>query len=230
MKFITASLSFMYVGVVYFAHAEKRNIRGLAEQIATEPETSTTEVTTATTVTADDDEEVYYIEPEFEGDVEMGDEYEGESEGEGHYFETTLEEPDPPASRKLGTVTNFDIIGKGATTPVVAQPVLVYEKEASHSGPSYSGPSKGRGRRYYGGSYGKGKGGRYGYYGGGSYGYGGYGKGKGGRYYYGGHHRGRYGSSPSSDDGGQYYKAAGYGVGGTTVAVKEVVEVGKGAW
>ncbi len=229
MKFITASLSFMYVGVVFFAHAERRNIRGLAEQTAIEPEASTTEVTATTAA----DEEVNYIDPEFEGDVDVDVDVEGEDEGEGHYFETTLEEPAPPDSRMLGTVTNFDIIGKGAATPVVAQPVLVYEKEASHSGPSYSGPSKGRGRRYYGGShgYGKGKGGRYGYYGGGSYGYGGYGKGKGGRYYYEGHHRGRYGSSPSSDDGGLYYKATGYGHGGgTTVAVKEVVEVGKGAW
>jgi hypothetical protein len=38
MKYITASLSFLYLGTLFFAHAEKRNIRGLVTSL---PETTT---------------------------------------------------------------------------------------------------------------------------------------------------------------------------------------------
>jgi hypothetical protein len=202
MKFVNTSLYFLYIGTILFANtnAEKRNIRGLADKVS-DPKLETPPTTVEILV----DETNIQIE----GKEIVPDDTSAQSD----LVVTTKEEKQelqediikPEDYRQLsyntGTVSSIDIIGKGAT-PVV--PVVVYEKE---SRPHYGGYSGG----YYG--KGKGKGGRYGY-GGGYYGnyYGSYygkGKGKGGRYYYGGGQRQKY-----TD----------------TTVVKEVVEVGKGAW
>jgi hypothetical protein len=212
MKSITTSISFLYIGTIFFAHvnAEKRNIRGLIDIVADN------ESETPITVDVVDEANAHITEGEELLHDDMAQQIHTEFVKEEDKKENDLEQEQGVVhvedSRQLGyntgTISSIDIVGKG-TTPAV--PVVVYEKEGRPQYGSYSG-------NYYGSYYGKGKGkgGRYGYGGGyydnyyGSY-YGSYygnGKGKGGRYYY---------------RGGQREKVV-------DTIVKEVVEVGKGAW
>ena len=165
MKFVSAFLSIVYLGTLYLAHAEKRNVRRIEK-------TTTGEETLVVGAPLPGK-----IPKHVEGHDEDHDHIHTHDElVHNHHLET------PNNARRAGTVTSFDVVGKGAT-PAVENTVVVVEEYPKR--PVYGGPSKG-GRYYAGyGGYGKGKGGRYGYY----YGkyddnYYGRGKGKGGRYYY----------------------------------------------
>jgi hypothetical protein len=235
MKSIITSSSFLCIGIIFFANAidnanaEKRNIRGLIDIVADSEFENL-----PTTIEEVDETNVYNIT---EGKELVPDDATStqqiviqvvNQEDETEYVpEQDLEEElvHGEDTRQLGyntgTVSNIDIVGKGAT------PVVVYEKEDSPDYDSYSGS-------YYGSYYGKGKGkgGRYGY------GYGSYygkGKGKGGYYGYGGgYYDDYYGSyyGKGKGKGGRYYYRGGQREKIVDTIVKGVVEVGvgKGAW
>jgi hypothetical protein len=200
MKFVTATLSFLYIGTIFFANAnaEKRNIRGLTDKVLDPKlETPTTVEIVDEMHTNIEGKKAELDDSTNKFDVEITTKEKNQEQQENVVHEGENRQ----LSYNTGTVSSIDIIGKGATPAV---PVIVYEKEDRPHYGSYYGSYYGKG---------KGKGGRYGY-GGGYYDnyYGSYygkGKGKGGRYYYGGGQRQKYVD---------------------TTVVKEVVEVGKGAW
>ncbi len=173
MKLVSVVLSMTYLGTLYLVHAEeKRNIRRLQKKI---------------------DVEIVDSEPVIVGtslqELEKEEKLVSEENVHDHHDEidpsTIIVEEDNEISvdsqptnqrrRKTGTVTSFDVIGKGASTPVVdtTNTVVVvgeYPKRQYYGGSSYSKGGKGKG------------GGRYGYYHHGSS----YSKGKGRHRYYGG--------------------------------------------
>ena len=175
MKFISTSLPLIYIGSLYVTNADKGNMRGLHSN------RDMLEQTTDETLDVFAEEQVGILEKETKditnshgsrsgsgsgsGSANSRSENKSTSKGKTHggrklssgNSKSGKSRSRSRSRRDLGTVSEFDIIDKGAT-PLVETPVVVFEKK------SYSGPSKGKGSSgsHYGYSYGssrsKGKG------------------------------------------------------------------------
>jgi len=162
MKFISTSLPLIYIGSLYVTKAEKGNMRGLHSN------RDMLEQTTDETLDVFAEEQVGILEKETKDITNSHGSRSGSGSGSGSANSRSAKlssgnsksgksSSRSRSRRDLGTVSEFDIIDKGAT-PLVETPVVVFEKK------SYSGPSKGKGSSgsHYGYSYGssrsKGKG------------------------------------------------------------------------